>query len=48
MQHFVLSKSKAKIKKEAVKKAKGDGEVYRNYKKKFIQNVLKKALSERK
>ena len=33
-----------KIKKEAVKKALGDGEKYRKHKESFIQNILKKAL----
>ena len=33
-----------KIKKEGVKKALGDGEKYRKYKEKFIQNILKKVL----
>ncbi len=34
----------AKIKKEGVKKALGDGEKYRKYKEKFIKSILKKAL----
>ncbi len=34
----------AKIKKEAVKKAFGDGKKYRRYKEKFIQNILKNVL----
>ncbi|NQU78093.1 GrpB family protein [Candidatus Falkowbacteria bacterium] len=33
-----------KIKKEGVKKALGDGEKYRKYKEKFIENILRKAL----
>lgn len=34
------------IKKVAVKKAQGEGEVYRKYKEKFIKSITKKALSE--
>lgn len=36
----------AKIKKEAVKFAKGDGERYRQYKHRFLQNLIKKAKKE--
>jgi GrpB-like predicted nucleotidyltransferase (UPF0157 family) len=35
-----------KIKKEGVKKAVGNGEVYKKYKEKFIKNILKKALKK--
>lgn len=37
----------AKIKKEAIKKARGEGEIYRNHKKKFIKSILRKASRER-
>ena len=44
LKHPEVVKEYSKIKKEAVKKALGDGEKYRKYKESFIQNVLKKAL----
>ncbi len=42
--HPEVIKEYVKIKKAAVKKARGDGEVYRKCKEKFIASVLEKAL----
>ena len=36
----------AKLKKEAVKHAKGEGTKYREYKNKFLESITKKALKE--
>lgn len=36
-----------KIKKEAIKYARGDGKKYRDYKNSFLERTLKKALKER-
>ncbi|MBI4174119.1 MAG: GrpB family protein [Candidatus Aenigmarchaeota archaeon] len=47
MQHPEAVRKYEKIKKEGVKKARGDGEAYRNYKKKFIKNIVRRALRER-
>ena len=44
IKHPEVAKKYTEIKKEAVKKACGDGEIYRNCKKKFIQNILRKAM----
>jgi len=40
--HPAALKQYAEIKKEGVKKALGDGEIYRKHKEKFIQNILGK------
>jgi GrpB-like predicted nucleotidyltransferase (UPF0157 family) len=37
----------AKIKKEAVRQAKGEGKKYREYKHKFLESLTKKAITER-
>jgi len=39
-----IAKEYAKIKKEAVKHAKGEGEKYRGYKHKFLQKIGREAL----
>ena len=44
LKHPDAVKEYIKIKKEGVKKALGDGEKYRKHKKKFIENILRKAL----
>ena len=46
--HLEDAKEYAKIKKDAVKCAKGEGERYRKYKNKFIQRIEKRALNFKK
>ena len=44
LKHPATVRRYAEIKKEAVRKARGNGKKYRKYKEKFIKGVLKKAL----
>jgi len=46
LKHPDVVKQYIKIKKEGVKKALGDGEIYRKHKEKFIEDILKKALKK--
>ena len=46
LKHPEVVEQYVKIKKEAVEKADGLGEVYRKHKEKFIKNITKKALGE--
>jgi GrpB-like predicted nucleotidyltransferase (UPF0157 family) len=44
--HPDIAKEYEEIKKQAVKLAKGNGKIYRKYKHKFLNKILKKALKE--
>lgn len=46
LKHLEAVDKYVEIKKEAVKKAQGKGEIYRKHKEKFIKSITKKALSE--
>jgi len=46
LQHPDMVKEYVKRKKEAVKKARGIGELYRKHKESFIKNIVKKALQQ--